>query len=188
MNNEVKIGNQVWMKENLGVDYFLNGDPIPQAKTDEEWKKAGENKQPAWCYYENDLTNGAKYGKLYNWYAVNDSRGLAPKGWHVPTDNEWKTLTNYLGGIDVAGSKMKSTRSWIKNLNGSNESGFSALMGGHRCDYGTFYHIRNAGYWWSSTEYDASNFWLRILFYNKGKVYRNYYDKAYGISVRCLKD
>lgn len=82
----VTIGNQVWMAENLNVDKFRNGDLILQAKTEEEWKKAGENKHPAWCYFDNDTANDAKYGKLYNWYAVNDPRGLAPAGWHIPTD------------------------------------------------------------------------------------------------------
>ena len=85
----ITIGTQVWMTKNLDVATFRNGDPIPQAKTDEEWEKAGENQQPAWCYYDNDPANGAKYGKLYNWYAVNDSRGLAPVGYHIPSDAEW---------------------------------------------------------------------------------------------------
>jgi uncharacterized protein (TIGR02145 family) len=108
----VTIGTQVWMKENLNVSTFKNGDPIPEAKTDEEWKRAGEEGKPAWCYYDNDVKNGTKYGKLYNWYAVNDARGLAPSGYHVPTDEEWTILTDYLGGEDVAGTKMKSTSGW----------------------------------------------------------------------------
>lgn len=106
----VKIGTQTWMTENLNVPTFRNGDPIPEAKTDEEWKQAGENQQPAWCYYENDPKNGTKYGKLYNWYAVSDPRGLAPTGWHIPTDAEWTTFENQLG--DDAGKKMKSTSVW----------------------------------------------------------------------------
>jgi uncharacterized protein (TIGR02145 family) len=106
----VTIGTQVWMTKNLNVDKFRNGDSIPQAKTDEEWKKAGENGQPAWCYYDNNPANGAKYGKLYNFYAVNDSRGLAPKGYHIPTDAEWTTLIDYLGSD--AGKKMKSKSAW----------------------------------------------------------------------------
>ena len=102
---EVTIGNQIWMTKNLNVDKFRNGDPILEAKTDEEWQKAGEKKQPAWCYYDNDPKNGEQYGKLYNWYAVNDPRGLAPEGYHVPTDAEWTQLSDYLGGEDVAGKK-----------------------------------------------------------------------------------
>ena len=103
----VTIGSQTWTTKNLDVATFRNGDAIPQAKTDEEWKAAGRNKQPAWCYYENDPKNGTKYGKLYNWYAVNDARGLAPAGWHIPTDEEWTVLSTFLGGGEVAGKKMK---------------------------------------------------------------------------------
>jgi uncharacterized protein (TIGR02145 family) len=106
----VAIGTQTWTVKNLDVATFRNGDQIPQAKTDEEWKAAGDNKQPAWCYYDNKVANGTKYGKLYNWYAVNDYRGLAPAGWHVPTDAEWKVLIKSLG--DDAGKKMKSTLGW----------------------------------------------------------------------------
>ena len=113
----VTIGAQVWMVANLNVSTFRNGDLIPQATSDAEWKAAGKNKQPAWCYYDNDAKNGAKYGKLYNWYAVNDPRGLAPSGYHVPTDAEWTTLDNFLG-VD-AGKKMKNTsgwESWLEDL------------------------------------------------------------------------
>ena len=109
---EVKIGQQVWTTENLNVDKFRNGEIIPEAKTAAEWHKAGENKQAAWCYYNNDSSNGTKYGKLYNWYAVNDPRGLAPKGWHIPSDQEWTDLTDYLGGDEQAGAKMKSKEGW----------------------------------------------------------------------------
>jgi uncharacterized protein (TIGR02145 family) len=108
----VTIGTQVWTTKNLNVTTFRNGDPIPQAKTDAEWKAAGENKKPAWCYYDNNAANGAKYGILYNWYAVNDPRGLAPVGFHIPTDSEWDALVTFLGGEDVAGKKMKSTSGW----------------------------------------------------------------------------
>ena len=108
----VTIGNQTWTTKNLDVATFRNGDAIPQAKTDEEWSAAGINEQPAWCYYENDPKNGTKYGKLYNWYAVNDSRGLAPTGYHIPTDEEWTVLSTFLGGEDVAGKKMKSSSGW----------------------------------------------------------------------------
>jgi uncharacterized protein (TIGR02145 family) len=106
---EIKIGPQIWATKNLDVITFRNGDTIPEAKTNEEWKKAGEEGKPAWCYYDNDPENGKKYGKLYNWYAVNDPRGLAPKGWHVPSDAEWIVLIDYLGGEEVAGTKMKSS-------------------------------------------------------------------------------
>lgn len=191
-SNEVTIGNQVWMSKNLNVDKFRNGDPIPEAKTDEEWKKAGENKQPAWCYYNNNPDNGDRYGKLYNWFAVNDPRGLAPEGWKIPSNEDWTRLTDFLGGESVAGKKMKSTEFWADNDgesgNGTNESGFSGLPGGGRYVSGTFYLVGKFGYWWSSTEYGANNAWLRSLGYNFGFVYRDYSLKEEGLSVRCLRD
>ena len=111
----VTIGTQVSMAENLNVSTFRNGDPIPEIKSNEAWGNAYKENKAAWSYYDNDPANGSKYGKLYNWYAVNDPRGIAPKGWHVPTDKEWQTLTTTLGGQSVAFAKMKSS------------SGFSAL-------------------------------------------------------------
>ena len=119
----VTIGTQVWTTKNLDVSTFRNGEVIPQASSDEAWKAALENKQPAWCYYDNDPANGTKYGKLYNWYAVNDPRGLAPAGYHIPTDAEWTVLTDYLGGEDVvAGKKMKSTSGWDSYTTGGSKT------------------------------------------------------------------
>ena len=118
----VTIGTQVWMTKNLDVSTFRNGDPIPEVKTQEEWEEAGKNKQPAWCYYDNDPKNGEKYGKLYNWYAVNDPRGLAPTGWHVPTDAEWRTLTVYLGSYE--GTKLKSEPEYEKKIRYVEEGGY----------------------------------------------------------------
>jgi len=184
----ITIGTQVWMTKNLDVATFRNGDPIPQAKTDEEWKKAGENQQPVWCYYDNDPANGAKYGKLYNWFAVNDSRGLAPVGYHIPSDAEWTKLTDFLGGKEVAGTKMKSTDGWKGNGNRTNESGFSGLPGGGRGSDGTFDDVGDGGYWWSSTEYDTSLAWYRGLGYDNGGVVRLNDNKRIGFSVRCLRD
>jgi uncharacterized protein (TIGR02145 family) len=189
---KVTIGKQVWMTENLNVDKFRNGDPIPHAKTDEEWVKARENGQPAWCYYDhravqNDSANGDKYGKLYNWYAVNDPRSLAPKGWHIPTDDEWTVLTNFLGGYEVD-KKMKSTSGWEYNLNGNNSNGFSGLPGGYRDCSGTFTQIGGDGNWWSSAEYGTYDAWYRNLFAAHDYVYRNYCNKGNGFSVRCLRD
>ena len=190
---KVTIGKQVWMTENLNVDKFRNGDPIPHVKTTEEWETAGNNGQPAWCYYEhravqNDPANGEKYGKLYNWYAVNDPRGLAPKGWHIPTDDEWTVLTNFLGGYEVAGYKMKSTSGWENYGNGNNSSGFSGLPGGFRHDSGPFFNFGNYGSWWSSTEDGTLNAWARNLGYNYGFVYGYSTSKESGFSVRCLRD
>ena len=184
----VTIGTQVWMTKNLDVSTFRNGDPIPQAKTKEEWEKAGDNKLPAWCYYENDPANGAKYGKLYNWYAVSDSRGLAPVGYHIPSDAEWTILSDYLGGAEKAGAKMKSKQGWGEDGNGTNTSGFSGLPGGYRNYSGTFPNFGKCGYWWSSTEYGTGSAWNRGLGYRNGGVHRYYYSKEEGFSVRCLRD
>ena len=191
-SKEVTIGKQVWMTQNLNVDKFRNGDPIPEAKTDEEWKKAGENGEPAWCYYNNNPDNGDRYGKLYNWYAVNDSRGLAPEGWKIPSDEDWSRLTDFLGGESVAGTKMKSTNFWAdfygESGNGTNESGFSGLPGGARDSDGTFSYVGKLGNWWSSTEYNTTNAWDRSLSYSCGNVLRFDNYKESGFSVRCLRD
>jgi TonB family protein len=182
----VTIGTQVWMTKNLDVATFRNGDPIPEAKTDEEWESAGELKQPAWCYYDNDPANGAKYGKLYNWFAVNDKRGLAPVGYHVPSDAEWTKLTNFLGGEEVAGTKMKSKSEWKEVGNGTNESGFSGLPSGYRGFSGTFYYVGYFGFWWSSTEYSTYDAWYRHVNYDYGLVYGGFNLKPFGFSVRCI--
>jgi len=188
----VTIGTQVWMTKNLNVDKFLNGDPIPEAKTNEEWEKAGLNKQPAWCYYNNNPDNGNRYGKLYNWYAVNDPRGLAPKGWKIPSDEDWSHLTDFLGGESVAGKKMKFTNFWSDNFdesgNGTNESGFSGIPGGFRHGYGAFCHLGDGGYWWSSSNDDTNGAWLRYIEYCHDDTYRDNFGQLIGHSVRCLRD
>ena len=178
----VTIGNQTWTTKNLDVATFRNGDAIPQAKTNEEWKAAGENKQPAWCYYDNDVKNGPKYGKLYNWYAVKDARGLAPAGYHIPTDDEWIVLENSLG--DDIGKKMKSSTGW----NGDNSSGFSGLPGGFRSFNGNFNDVGFFGYWWSASEYFESAAWNRELWYHSPNLNRDSYYKEVGFSVRCVRD
>ena len=182
------IGTQVWNSENLNVDHFRNGDIIPEAKKAEEWEAAGHAKRPAWCYYDNDLKNGKKYGKLYNWYAVNDTRGLAPSGWHVPSDAEWTILSTYLGGKDVAGKKMKSTTGWNDNGNGSNSSGFSGLPGGQCYFFGNFFYVGNYGYWWSASEYDEGGAWYRRFYDGNSSLFRHNDGKFHGFSVRCVKD
>jgi len=120
----VTIGTQVWMTKNLDVSTFRNGDPIPQAKTNEEWKKAGENKQPAWCYYDNDPANGAKYGKLYNWYAADDPRGLAPEGFHIPIPKNWDSLILFIARLysGNVGISMKNTSGWLSWKNHGEET------------------------------------------------------------------
>ena len=184
----IKIGNQEWMAENLDVSIFRNGDPVPEAKTAEEWIKAGKEGQPAWCYYENKIKNGTIYGKLYNWYAVNDSRDLAPSGWHIPSDKEWTEVSVFLGGDDASGASLKSSIGWSKRGNGTNLSGFSALPGGSRDFYGIFDYIDRLGYWWCSTQQDTILAWYRCIDESPYYVYRTNYRKQNGFSVRCVKD
>ncbi len=186
--NTIKIGNKEWMDRNLDVSIFRNGDPITQVRTQEEWVQAGIDGKPAWCYYGNDLENDKKYGKLYNWYAVNDPRGLAPVGWHVSTMEEWDYLVNIYGGEKMAGLGLKKNSGWDDHNNGTNESSFTALPGGHRSSLGSFIMIGSSGYWWTSEETGnnvALSFDLRA--YN-GWVGRFGNLKGYGMSVRCVKD
>ena len=181
---EVTIGNQVWTSKNLDVSKFKNGEEIPEAETKDQWKAFSDANEAAWCYYENKT----EYGKLYNWYAVNDPRGLAPAGYHIPTDEEWTTLTNYLGGKTIAGAKMKSTSGWENDGNGTNSSAFAGLPGGFRGNDGNFYNFGAFGYWWSSSEFNSNSAWCRVLYYSNGNVNRPYYNKQDGFSVRCLRD
>ena len=185
---EVKIGNQIWMTQNLKVAHFRNGDSVPYAKTAEEWEKAGKEQKPAWCYYNNDPANDSKYGKLYNWYAVNDPRGLAPNGWHIPSDVEWKQLTDFIGGNEAARKKLKSISGWELNGNGTNESGFNGLPGGYRYDYGFFNYGGLFAVWWASPVNYTSFAWLYYQAYNFGNAFRYFPTKAFGFSVRCVKN
>lgn len=190
-SNEVTIGNQVWMKKNLNVDKFRNGDIIPEAKTAEEWKKADENKQPAWCFYNNDPTNGEKFGKLYNWHAVNDPRGLAPEGYHIPSEAELNTLIDYSKSKSegAAGKFLKSSYGWSWNEgNGTDESGFSGLPGGKRDEKGVFKSIYDESRWFSSSEWDNDEMvWVLELDLHPWAE-RPYNKKGAGLSVRCLKN
>ena len=169
--DEIKIGDQTWTSKNLDVSTYRNGDVIPQVQNEEEWKNLTSG---AWCYYENKTANGKKYGKLYNYYAVNDPRGLAPKGYHIPTDKEWTILTDNLG--DEASKKMKS------------KIGFAGLPGGIQSSNGGFFNIGASGCWWSSSESSINFAWYRYLDSNNGRVASYNVDKHSGLSVRCLKD
>ena len=175
----VTIGNQVWTSKNLDVATYRNGDVIPQVQDGSAWVALTTG---AWC------SNRTKYGKLYNWYAVNDPRGLAPKGFHIPSDAEWTILTDYLGGEEAAGTKMKSSSGWKDNSNGTNSSGFAGFPGGCRYSDGTFDNIGRKGYWWSATENNSHNAWPRYLNYDSGNVNRYSGYKRSAFSVRCLGD
>jgi uncharacterized protein (TIGR02145 family) len=183
----VKIGKQEWMAENLKVSHFRNGDIIPEARSSDEWLKLTEAGKPAWCAMQNDPENDKKYGKLYNWFAVNDPRGLAPKGFHVASDDEWKQLTNSLGGGMIAALKMR-TSGFADNVNETNRSSFEGLPGGIRTNDGTFYGLNSYGYWWSATEFNASNAWIRLLNYVLCDIKSPVYNKSFGLSVRCIRD
>ena len=181
--NTIKIGNQTWATRNLNLETYRNGEVIPQVQDANAWANL---RTGAWCYYENNTANGSSYGKLYNWYAVNDPRGLAPKGYHIPSDAEWTILSDNLG--DEAGTKMKSSSGWKNNGNGNNTSGFAGLPGGYRNSNGYFSFIGANGDWWSSSESSAGSAWYRYLYSFNGNVYRNSSDEQNGFSVRCLRD
>jgi uncharacterized protein (TIGR02145 family) len=205
----IKIGTQTWMAENLRTTKYNDGTNIPIVTDSAQWLNNRDNgnlkKQSMMCWYNNDRTTyAAKYGALYNWYAINPgtngNKNVCPTGWHVPTDAEWTTLINYLdphaeGGDkweNVAGGKMKSTGTdfWVSpNTDATNSSGFSGLPGGYRGYNGSFYRVVGFnGYWWSSSEYYTSDAWYRILGCSYGDVYRSYHNKTYGFSVRCLRN
>ncbi len=183
----VRIGEQVWMKKNTDVSVFRNGDPIEEITNNADWEKAGLEGKPAWCYYDNDPENGKKFGKLYNWHAVNDPRGLAPEGWRIPDDNDWKALTDFLGGENAAGNKMKSSDGWAADGNGTDESGFTALPGGYRYYYGNFNVKDYNCYMWSSDESGGKGRYVSL-----GSAFGNVNNlagyKEYGFSVRCISE
>lgn len=177
----VQIGNQCWFAENLRYE-----GSIPEVGGPSDWEAIAHT--PAWCYYDDSAAYNAIYGKIYNWYAVN-SGSLCPDGWHIPTDEEWTILTDYLGGSNVGGGKMKSISGWNEpNANATNSSGFSGLPGGDRYGTGNFYGIGTYGCWWSATETLVEDAWSRGLIYSSGSVNRTFYTKSKGLSCRCVRD
>ena len=198
----VQIGDQLWMAENLKVTHYRNGDPIPNVTSNSTWAGLSSG---AYCYYNNDQNNANTYGALYKWFAVDDSRNIAPEGWHVPTDEEIKELemalgmsqseaddTGYRGtneGSKLAGGYDLWNDGALRNDPEFNTSGFSFLPGGYRSyGYGTFYGMSGNGYFWSSTEYSTSNAWHRALNCASTQVLRSSNYKQYGYSVRCVRD
>jgi uncharacterized protein (TIGR02145 family) len=186
--NVIRIGNQLWMKENLKVIQFKNNSPILLVTDAMTW--AGRF-TPAYCWYNNDEgTSKPVYGALYNWHTVNTGM-LCPTGWHIPSDAEWTVLTNYLGGLSVAGGKLREigTDHWNMTITEvTNETGFTALPGGRRNVDGTFDGIRLEGFWWSTTEYDATTAWVRFMINYLPETFRESSNKKWGLSVRCVKD
>jgi uncharacterized protein (TIGR02145 family) len=183
--NHINIGTQVWMQDNLDVEYYQNGDPIIEIKESSEWLATSVG---AWCYYSNEISNGETYGKLYNWFAVNDERRICPSGWHVPSEQDWNVLENYLGGSEIAGGKLKSLENWNHpNTGATNSSGFGALPGGLRSSYGNFSEIGNYGNWWSSSVF-GTNAATHRLFHYYNYTGGNGLHKRCGLSVRCIRD
>jgi len=179
--------NQVWMQKNLNVSHYRNGDLIPQVTDPTAW---GNLTTGAWCYYNNDAANGIVYGKLYNWYAVNDSRGLAPVGYHIPTKAEWTIFINCLEGEFVAGGKMKETgiSHWNDpNTAATNESGFTGLPGSSR-DIAIFGNIGTYAKFWSSSEQNSSEASGYFMNYGTSACFSIYENKKNGFSVRCIKN
>jgi uncharacterized protein (TIGR02145 family) len=194
--NTVQIGKQCWMQSNLKVSKYQNGAAIPTGLIAGAWANTTSG---AYAIIDNVNANDAIYGKLYNWYAVEDGRGICPTGWHVPSDAEWTTLTTYLGGERVAGRRMKSigTTYWNCRNTGTinnNDSGFSALPGGSRASLGSFIDdVTKEAFFWSATEKGDGPFafidaWYRLLYCDIHNVSRNNASKSMGASVRCLRD
>ena len=194
--SNVTICNQVWTTKNLDVAKYRNGEPIPQVTDSTQWSQLSTG---AWCWYNNDSANyAATYGRLYNWYAVNDPRGLAPSGWHIPTKSEWDkmskcldpTVDSTLWGITGTsiGTLLKASSGWNNGGNGNNSSGFTAVPGGYRVNTGIFSKIGNYGIWWTSTENDTTFAWHCDLDCNNAKVMRTTTMKKLGFSVRLVRD
>jgi uncharacterized protein (TIGR02145 family) len=195
----VKIGDQWWMAENLKVTHYRNGDPILHLVDGGEWSGVSTG---AYCEYDNSPSYVETYGRLYNWYAVDDSRNIAPAGWHVPTDDELKQLEMYLSmsqaqadttgwrGTDEGGKlKEAGTIHWNPpNEGATNESGFSALPGVCRSNYGSFSYRGYSACFWSCTEFSGNSAWGRRLSYSGSQVYRYDYNKRHGFSVRFVRD
>ena len=191
-SEKVRIGDQVWMAKNLNVDRFRNGDIIPEARTADEWMLASKNKQAAWCYYDNNPTNGSIFGKLYNWYAVNDPRGLAPEGWHIPSDEEWTQLGEFLIAQKMGALELKSTSGWLiidsifkSDENGNNKTGFNAKACGFRDESGSFHNEGTVGIWWSATISLLGASWYRSVKHEYDMIRGSHYMDC-GFSVRCL--
>jgi uncharacterized protein (TIGR02145 family) len=183
----VKIGNQWWIAENLKVTHYRNGDSIVLVTDGGTWKGLSTG---AYCNFDNQESRAVTYGRLYNWYAVDDSRNIAPESWHVPTDAEWQTLIDFLGGYLVAGGRMKETgiTHWLEPDGATNQSGFSALPGGWRDDFANFENSGSHAFFWSSTAQYISHAWIRYLYYYDSYIRRESFNKRFGFSVRCVRD
>lgn len=185
----VKIGDQWWMAENLNTTKFSNGEDIAHVTQSGEWAILAI---PAYCNSGNDSVNAEVYGRLYNWHTVVDGRKICPDGWHMPNDDNWSTLVEFLGGNEVAGGKLKQagTDLWnAPNTGASNQSGFTALPGGVRnANTGDFAGIGSTGSWWSASQLNADNGYVWSVTSANGAIPHYNLDKNTGLSVRCVKD
>lgn len=184
--SDITIGTQIWKKCNAAIEFYNNGDPIDYVPDPIAWSALTTG---AWCYVNDDpLTDR---GKLYNWYAITDSRGFAPSGYHVPTDTEWNTLATYLGGTSVAGGKMKEVGvcHWSSpNTDATNISGFTAFGGGLRNASGIIFNADVSSAFWSSTPYSSNSANDFNLYYADGTLNPSQSSKKYGETVRFIKD
>jgi len=198
----VKIGGQWWMAENLKTTKYRNGHYIPVATNQTDWKSTTIG---AYCYYENNSDNIESYGLLYNWFAISDSNNLAPEGWHIPTDDDWKKMEMHLGmnqpEADKAGwrgsnegdqLKVEGHLGWSEygTVWPTNTSGFTAY--GSCCrlpnaEYGQP-GLKSTGFWWTSSESTGNEAFYRYLDYKNSNIFRSHDSKYYGFSVRCVKD
>jgi uncharacterized protein (TIGR02145 family) len=195
----VNIAGMTWSCKNLDVAYYRNGDPIPKVTNAAEWMNLTTG---AWCWYNNDSLNYSKYGKLYNWYAVNDPRGLAPSGWHVANEYEWNrlvvfadpnadTVCNYCASSQTAGGPLKTIGliNWISpNTGANNSTGFSALPSGIRSEIGNFSLVGNVAFWWTANEFDTWTASYRYVINVNATANRYYIDKRHGYAVRLVKN
>jgi uncharacterized protein (TIGR02145 family) len=184
----VIIGGMEWMAENLNVSTYRNGDPLLTGFAPADWQNALEG---AWTYYNGDEGNACPFGRLYNWYTVLDNRGICPTGWRVPNETDWSALEVELGGQLYAGGKMKTTGTefWLTpNLGATNESGFSGLPGGRLFFYGDYGNLGDCEVYWSSTSFDASSAWVRLLDFNMENLVLSIYPKKSGFHIRCIRE
>jgi len=203
--NQITINNQTWMNSNLNTTSFRNGDIIHEAKTNKEWDSLNNLQEPAWCYYNNIFSSDSKYGKLYNWYAINDKRNIAPIGWHIPTKKDWLILFNNIADTtiysetkfgttfygNILNTKMKSTNGWAYNSHGDNESGFTALPAGIRWSSDSFSNLGTHSLWWCSSvsNYkDDGKYFAYGIFLTLDNCGISSYPKSNGLSIRCIKD
>lgn len=185
--NEIVIGDQVWMKKNLDTKLFRNGDSIQHCITNKQWEEAYKNKTPAWCYYNNDQLNKQKYGIIYNWYAVSDSRGLAPEGWDIPSNKDWDKLIKSIGGYEKAGGRLKNEKYFNTLIGDDNEQSSQSILSGARNLEGYFLYLNLSGGWWSKTEKSKDDSWFIYLYHDNDLVVKAFQEKGFGLSVRCIK-